>query len=167
MEIPHFAYEGHLRRDARSFCDYINANLQNCYYIKEENLNVDGIQYELENVIYQPEIKEKERESLTIAFSPLTNLPLDDVLQINYFAESDENGLEQNYFSAEGVKQPELCFEKYKKLYQCACKFDADIVMAPEMLGVDELYKLDELKFNENLHKWSKTKMEKVIVRHH
>ena len=43
VKIPQFAYEGHLRRDARSFCDYINANLQNCYYIKEENLNVDGI----------------------------------------------------------------------------------------------------------------------------
>lgn len=161
VKIPQFAYEGHLRRDARSFCDYINANLQNCYYIKEENLNVDGIKYELENVIYQPEIKGKDRESLTIAFSPLTNLPLDDILQINYFAERDENGLEQNYFSAEGVKWPELCFEKYKKLYQCACEFDADIVMAPEMLGVDGLYKLDKLKFNENSHEWSKAKMKK------
>lgn len=33
--------------------------------------------------------------------------------------------------------------------------------MAPEMLGVDGLYKLDKLKFNENLHEWSKAKMKK------
>lgn len=158
VPVPSIVYEGHSRRDAHSFYDRINSELRNCYYIKEDALIINGVHYEVKNVIYNPELRSKNREKLTVAFSPLINLPMDDTLEIKYFQREGKNGIVYNLFSVLGLKDEQLCFNRYKNLYQKACEFDADIVMGPEMLCPLGLYEIDELRYNQHLRQWSSQK---------
>lgn len=159
VPIPSIVYEGHLRRNAHSFYDRINSELKNCYYIKEDALTINGVHYEVKNVIYNPELRSKNRGQLTVAFSPLINLPMDKALEIEWFQRKAENDIVYNLFSILGLKDEQLCFNRYENLYKKACEFDADIVMGPEMLCPLGLYETDELGYNQHLRQWSSQRM--------
>lgn len=155
---PRTEFEGRVRQTADSFSESLNSDFRNCYYIEEKNLQINGIQYELENVIYQVEHRNRNREQLLVAYSPLTSLQMEDVLKINCFSREDEHGLAHNFFSIDELKEEKLCVEAYKNLYHRACAMDADIVMGPEMLCPQSLYEVDDFGYNTYLHQWSKEK---------
>ena len=126
---------------ADRFYPFLSGDLQNIYYIYHEKLKILNKSYNIRNIIYQPELRENNRESITLAYSPLLCIEDEGIFNIS-FNEQSVKAHRYNYFSVNGVKKKwekkiEKCFLQF---YKNACEINADIVCSCEMICPQSLY---------------------------
>ena len=123
----------------------LNARLRNFYFVEKEEL--DG--FDLENVIYEGILNERQLRSLKIAVTPLCSKPIPEVL--NYddnVVEKDASGNPRRFLDFIQVINPSEIEADFAKCYEVACKNDVDILIAPEMFGTTAMYGEDEMGYN-------------------
>ena len=141
-----------VRKSAGQWYSPLNEVLTNCRYLSPQRLVVEGVAYTLENVIYQPELTAKLREHLFVAFSPLSNLPKEELLDITYTSRM-RDGVAYYSFTVNGVRNSDYLTQRFFQLYRQACLLGANIVMAPELLCSEQLFAVDEDGYNEALNR--------------
>lgn len=149
------------RRGAQRWYRELNERLHHCWYVPVQSLTCDGVTYTLENIIYQPEYTTTNREDIQLAFSPISNRPMEDTLYVEDTMVY-ENGNSYHCFTVNGVQDPDYFTERFFRLYQAACQHGADIVMAPEMLCSDALFEVDRYGYNVLLNQCARNADSKV-----
>ena len=90
----------------------LNESLHHCWYVPVQSLTCDGVTYTLENVIYQPEYTTSNRESILLAFSPISNRPMEDALSVEDTMVY-EAGHSYHCFTANGVQDPDYFTKRF------------------------------------------------------
>lgn len=134
---------------ADRFYPRLNEILSNCYCISQEKLWVNGIRYQIKNIIYQPKTTPISGSNIKIAYSPLAGCETEKILQINYDS-TWIDGHKYDRFTVDGVHptQIEDIQNRYLQFVKTACEIGADIACSCEMLCTDDLFALDSAGFN-------------------
>lgn len=141
-----------VRKNANEWADNLNNRLKNVYYICTNALNG----FEVANYVCNFSLGDPSTNELKIGVSPVFNQKLKNVLSYDdTICRKNESGQACRYFEINGIKVPELISDHIQKSFRIACEQHVDILMFPEMLGIDELYTLDHLDFN--------TKMREIV----
>lgn len=134
-----------IRKNASEWSDNLNARLNNFYYIWTDKLNG----FRIGNYVCDFTFADPSTNEIRIGVAPILNLKLKDILSyddtIRY---KSENGMECQYFDILGVKAPQTILERVQECFRLACEQHVDILMFPEMLGIEDLYNLDCFNFN-------------------
>ena len=134
-----------VRKTADEWADNLNAQLNNFYYIC--NTDLDG--FTLRNYVCDLTYNDPSIKELKVAVSPLLNLPIDDVLSYDdTIIETDECGNEYRLFDILHVKPESEILTRIQDGYRTASEHGANILMFPEMLGIEAIYSLDSLGYN-------------------
>ena len=136
------------RKNANEWSDSLNARLNHIYYVCTNELNG----YSIGNYVCNFSFDDPSSHEIRIGVAPLLNLKLNDVLSYSDNIRcKNESGRECQYFNVTGVKVRELILAKVHDCIKLACEQNVDILMFPEMLGIEDFYDLDPYGFNPNM----------------
>lgn len=142
-----------VRRTADKQVDSLNSMLNHFYYVRQEDLG----DYEVKNYLIHPELSALPQDVLRVGAAPMLNIPFPDVLSYDdTVREKAADGTQRLYLDCLAVKEPEEIQRRFCYGYQTACNAGLDILIYPEMLGIDALYKEDQYQFNPLLRRLCK-----------
>lgn len=140
------------RKNAFEWSDNLNERLNYVYYMCADQLNG----YHVANYVYNFTFGDSKVNELRIGVAPLINTKLYDTLDYDdTICATNEAGLDCRYFNVNGVKVTPQITHQVEMSFHLACEHNVDILMFPEMLGVEELYDLDSTGFNPYLRRLS------------
>lgn len=153
------------RKTADEWTDNLNSRLNHFFYIRRSDLHG----YIVRNYIYEPPGGGLPPVELKIGVSPFTNTPYQDILSYDdTIRRKDAQGNEFQYLGDIQVKDPDEILCKFRMCYQAACSQGIQILMCPEMFGVDKLYQEDSYQFNPEIRMLGKAvandKVPKLII---
>lgn len=147
------------RKNANEWADNLNSRLNFIYYICTNELRG----YSVANYVCNFAFDDPSVSEIKIGVAPLLNIKLDDVLSYDdNIRHQNESGIECQYFDITGVKVQDMILERVQACFRVACEKNVDILMFPEMLGIEALYNLDGYGFNPALRELSRQTRERV-----
>lgn len=133
------------RKNANEWADSLNSRLNNIYYICTNELNG----FYVWNYVCDFTFEDPSSNEIKIGVSPILNLKLKQVLSYDDTIRcKNESGMECQYFDVKEVIVQKTILERVQECFKLACEQHVDILMFPEMLGIDDLYNLDCYDFN-------------------
>lgn len=153
------------RKTADEWADNLNSKLNHFFYICRSELNG----YIVRNYIYEPPGEVLPPDELKIGAFPFINKPYQDILSYDdTIRRKNEQEKEFQYLGDIRVKDPEEVLNWFRMSYQASCAQGIQILLCPEMLGVEKLYRVDQYQFNPEIRKLSRgvgnDKVPKLIV---
>lgn len=153
------------RKTADEWADNLNSRLNHFFYVRRSELNG----YTVHNYIYEPPGEEPLPNELKIGAFPFINKPYQDILSYDdTIRRKDQQGNEFQYLGDIQVKDPEEILNWFRMSYHTACAQGIQILLCPEMLGVEKLYQEDQYQFNPEIRNLSRAvdndKVPKLIV---
>lgn len=123
------------RKNSSYWHDDINFRLKNSYFIIAEDIG----DYKVYNAIISLPESRKEKSTIDIGFAPILNTELSKLFNIRKYTRRDDAGNIMSFFSVDDLYYKELINQRFKNCLGLATENDIDILVAPEMLGTDEL----------------------------
>lgn len=141
------------RKTADEWTDNLNSRLNHFFYVRKSELHG----YTVLNYIYELPGGGTPPTELKIGVSPFINEPYQDILSYDdTICRKDGQGNECQYLGNIQVKDPDEILRKFRMGYQASCAHGIQILMCPEMLGVDKLYQEDPYRFNPEIRHLSR-----------
>lgn len=126
-------------KNANYWYDDINNHFHNIIYVKLSNLNG----FKIKNVVIKL-FQNVERDKIVIGLTPGCNTPINELMDAPKYRGKDG----QLHFKVEKYIDPQKLTNAYINCLEKAKQLNADLLIAPEMLGTSDLNEANEYGYN-------------------